>query len=121
MNDRSPPDLGAKSIIAIRREGGVAAFPGLTTPRRIHCSECTEEQRRWLQALLSQIARTCDDLPPPGADRRIFSVDIQECGGGQAADDGSRRVWSLSLAEEQTPEALRSLWRHGMPDDENAR
>ncbi|SHE30240.1 hypothetical protein SAMN02745148_00077 [Modicisalibacter ilicicola DSM 19980] len=120
MNDRSPPVLGAKSIIAIRREGGLAAFPGLMTLRRIHCDECTEQQRRWLQALLSQAVRACDDSPPPGADRRVFSVDIQECGDDKAVDADARRVWSLSIPEEQMPEALRSLWEHGMSGDENA-
>nr|WP_298373742.1 protealysin inhibitor emfourin [uncultured Halomonas sp.] len=122
MNDKSKDErkkaeLKTKSIVAIRREGGVAAFPGLMKPRRIQCDECTDEQRRELEGVLNLAARTCSDTPAPGADRRVFHVDIEEPQQKDAAESDICCVWSLSMNEEETPEALVSLWKSGVPDN----
>nr|WP_299242431.1 protealysin inhibitor emfourin [uncultured Halomonas sp.] len=119
MNDKSPDELKkaqlqAKSVVAIRREGGVAAFPGLMKPRRIHCAEYTDEQRRELEGVLNLAARTCSATPAPGADRRVFHVHVEEPQHPDAAESDFC-VWSLSLNEEETPEALIALWKSGMP------
>lgn len=101
-------------MLAIRREGGLAHFPGLAKPRRIRCAECSESQRRWLARLLAEAAAhdTTDSLH--GADRRVFRLDIDE------QHDATRlsTVWTLILAEEQAPPALVSLWRQGQVEED---
>lgn len=102
-------------MLAIRREGGLAYFPGLAKPRRIRCAECSESQRRWLARLLVEAAAhdTTDSLN--GADRRIFRLDIDE------EHDATRvsTVWTLILAEEQAPCALVSLWQDGRVEEDD--
>lgn len=114
MNAESPPPLGKKSVLAIRREGGLAHFPGLAEPRRIRCAECSEGQRRWLERLLTEAAAHDAAHSLPGADRRVFRLDIDE------QHDAARisTVWTLILAEEQTPPALVSLWRQGQVEED---
>ncbi|WP_227370148.1 protealysin inhibitor emfourin [Halomonas sp. M20] len=119
MNEKSPDELKkaqlkTKSVVAIRREGGVAAFPGLMKPRKIQCADCTDEQRRELEDVLNLAARTSSDTPAPGADRRVFHVHVEEPQHQDAAEPDFC-VWSLSLNEEETPEALIALWKSGMP------
>ncbi|MGC3872589.1 protealysin inhibitor emfourin [Halomonas sp. GXIMD04776] len=121
MNDKSSAEqnkaeLRKNSVVAIRREGGVAAFPGLMKPRRILCGECTDEQRRELENVLNLAARSCSDTPAPGADRRVFHVDIEEPQQQDSSEFDTCCVWSLSLNEDETPEALVALWKSGMPD-----
>ncbi|WP_143097555.1 protealysin inhibitor emfourin [Modicisalibacter xianhensis] len=104
---RTMPRLETHSVLCIRREGGVAHFPGLASPRRIHCGQCSDAQRQWLQDLLERAAQ-CPDTEG-GADRRRLFIEIEE---GESAT-GTLPVWSLSLDEAQAPEGLVALWRHG--------
>lgn len=104
---RTMPRLGTHSVLCIRREGGVAHFPGLAAPRRIHCGQCSDAQRQWLQALLERAAQ-CPDASQ-GADRRRLFIEIEE----EAASSGAAPAWSLSLDEARAPEVLIALWRHG--------
>ncbi|MEC9483747.1 MAG: protealysin inhibitor emfourin [Halomonas sp.] len=101
------PRLGVHSVLCIRREGGIAHFPGLASPRHIHCGQCSDAQRQWLQDLLERAAQ-CPDVSE-GADRRRLFIEIGE---GETAT-GAAPTWSLSLDEAQAPEALVRLWRHG--------
>lgn len=113
-----PPPLGPGSVLAIRREGGLAHFPGLAKPRRIRCADCSEGQRRWLARLLAEAADHDAVEPPVGADRRVFRLDIDE--ERDAIRGGT--VWTLILGEEQAPPALIELWQCGRvetTDDES--
>lgn len=110
--NQSMPRLGSHSVLLIRREGGIAHFPGLAAPRRIHCDQCSEEQRQWLQELLEQ-ARQYPDIDG-GADRRRLCIEVAENDSPTAT---ASPAWTLSLDESRAPEALLRLWRHGMLND----
>lgn len=118
MSAGAPPPLGPQSVVAIRREGGLAHFPGLAAPRQIRCAECTEGQRRWLARLLDQAQRCRDDEMPAGADQRVFRLDVEEDEAPASPEARPRQVWSLTLAEERTPEALVTLWHQGRLEEE---
>lgn len=118
MSNESLPELGPGTVIAIRREGGVAHFPGLAAPRQIHCAECTLGQRRWLAHLLSQAARCRVSGSAAGADRHVFYLSVAEREASDRPDAGWRPLWSLSLAEEQAPQALVTLWQQGRLEEE---
>ena len=112
MTHPHPPALGRSRILVIRREGGLAYFPGLSAPRQIDCGECSEGQRRWLERVLSKAAQS-DVSEAPGADRRAFHVDIEEADSLHQPETDRRHLWSLTLAEEHTPSELVALWQHG--------
>jgi hypothetical protein len=109
---QSTPRLGSHSVLLIRREGGIAHFPGLASPRRIQCAQCSEEQRQWLQSVLEQ-ARQYSDVEG-GADRRRFCIEIAE---DEAPTTETSPTWTLSLDETRAPEALIRLWQHGMLEE----
>ncbi|SDM00844.1 hypothetical protein SAMN05661010_03083 [Modicisalibacter muralis] len=115
MTAESPPPLGPDSVLAIRREGGLAHFPGLAKPRRIRCAEYSEGQRRWLARMLAEAAAHDTSEALSGADRRVFRLDIDE------EHDATRvsTVWTLILAEEQAPSALVSLWQGGQVEEDD--
>ncbi|GHA95526.1 protealysin inhibitor emfourin [Modicisalibacter luteus] len=106
---QSTPRLGPHSVLLIRREGGIAHFPGLASPRRIRCAQCTEEQRQWIQSLLEQAGQYLDI--EGGADRRRFCLEITE------EDASTSPTWTLSFDESQAPAALIRLWQHGMLEE----
>ncbi len=118
--------LGPHSRLVIRREGGLAHFPGLAAPRCIEGDKCTPGQRRWLENLLLAALR-CEveaEGEATGADRRVFRLAIDEP--GEAVDEASAAPaqprWTLSVDETRAPGSLVSLWRHGElgeePDEE---
>ncbi|MDW5378218.1 protealysin inhibitor emfourin [Halomonas sp. HP20-15] len=118
-HDPSRPALGPRSRLMIRREGGLAHFPGLAEPRCIEGDKCTPGQRRWLESLLAAALRDAIEDEATGADRRFFQLTIDECGDGEAA---SAPRWRLVIDETRAPRSLVTLWRHGElgeePDDE---
>ncbi len=122
-SDPSRPLLGPHSRLVIRREGGLAHFPGLAAPRCILGGECTPGQRRWLERLLAAVLEGGAADPPQaelraassGADRRVFRLAIDEPGdaAGEASYDAIQPRWSLSVDETRAPSSLVTLWRHG--------
>ncbi|MDN3520275.1 protealysin inhibitor emfourin [Halomonas ramblicola] len=98
----APPTLVPASVLRLSREGGVAHFPGLARPRRIHCARYSEAQRGELQRLLATAARACP--VEAGADRRLLHLSLE--------DDRGAEVWTLTIAEEAVPPALLDWWRH---------
>ncbi|GAA5179409.1 MULTISPECIES: protealysin inhibitor emfourin [Halomonadaceae] len=113
--DSSRPVLGPRSRLMIRREGGLAHFPGLAAPRCIEGSECTPGQRRWLENLLAMALCCGAEGEASGADRRFFRLTIDEPGdaAGEVMDDAVRPRWSLIVDETRAPRSLVTLWRHG--------
>ncbi|MFQ3787791.1 protealysin inhibitor emfourin [Halomonas sp. A29] len=104
-----PPTLTPASVVRLRREGGMAHFPGLARPRCIHCDRYSEAQREELWQLLS-----CAEAAPaeaPGADRRRFCVSVEEPSGTS--------VWMLTVAEEAVPQGLIEWWRRADVSAEN--
>lgn len=122
-DDPSRPLLGPHSRLVIRREGGLAHFPGLAAPRCIDGGECTPGQRRWLESLLAAVLKcgTKDAPqaqsagPPVGADRRVFRLAIDELDAAisEATHDSVRPRWALIVDETRAPASLVALWRHG--------
>lgn len=112
MMETHPPALDRSRILVIRREGGLAHFPGLSAPRQIDCGECSDSQRRWLERVLREAAQR-DASEVPGADRRTFHIDVEEAGSLRQPEASRRHIWSLTLAEERTPGELVALWQHG--------
>ncbi|GAB2797277.1 hypothetical protein GCM10027040_24880 [Halomonas shantousis] len=104
----SPPPLGASSVVAVSREGGLAHLPGLAAPRRIPCAQCSDEQRRHLHQLLTWAAQhDVSEEPVCGADRRIFRLAVEE---------EAQPRWTAVVSEEQTPDELIMLWKRGGMD-----
>ncbi|MCC5884230.1 MAG: hypothetical protein JJU25_16555 [Halomonas sp.] len=96
-----PPELTEASVVWLRREGGVAHFPGLARPRCIHCAHYSKAQRDELWQLLSSLNEA--EAAAPGADRRRFCLSIE---------DASRdALWSLTVSEEAAPPRLLEWWR----------
>ncbi|WP_136064596.1 protealysin inhibitor emfourin [Modicisalibacter radicis] len=123
VDDPHRPRLGPGSRLTIRREGGLAHFPGLAAPRCIEGDKCTPGQRRWLERLLGEVleggaveaSRTQAEGQPSGADRRVFRLAIDEPGeaAGGGADDTLPPRWTLIVDETRAPGSLVTLWRHG--------
>ena len=111
-SEPSRPVLGPHSRLVIRREGGLAHFPGLAAPRCIEGSECTPAQRRWLENLLTVAQR--DGGEATGADRRFFRLAIEPGdAASEAMDDAIPPRWTLVVNESRAPHSLVTLWRHG--------
>lgn len=119
-DDPSRPHLGPHSRLVIRREGGLAHFPGLVAPRCIEADKCTPGQRRWLERLLGEMlecgaadaAQSERTAAPSGADRRVFRLAIDEAV-GEAMDEAIQPRWTLIVDETRAPGSLVTLWRHG--------
>ncbi|WP_110650815.1 protealysin inhibitor emfourin [Salinicola peritrichatus] len=105
MNPDHPPRLGPSSVLAVVREGGFAAMPGLEKPRQIDCRELNEQQRARLQGILDEVERQHSLPASPGADRRIFKLILE------APESGP--CWQRELDETATPSVLIGLWKHG--------
>ncbi|WP_010627302.1 protealysin inhibitor emfourin [Halomonas sp. KM-1] len=105
-----PPPLTPASVVWLRREGGVAHFPGLARPRCIRCARYSEAQRDELWRLLSsaEAGRAAGREEAQGADRRRFCLSVEDADGAS--------LWSLTLAEEALPGGLLEWWRRA--DDE---
>ncbi|WP_104202124.1 protealysin inhibitor emfourin [Billgrantia saliphila] len=105
MSDAShPPRLTSASVLRLKREGGLAHFPGLARPRRLDCARCSESQRAELQRLLELVAESCrGDAEPAGADRRWLQLSVE--------DDSGCEIWKLCAVEESVPVALLEWWR----------
>ncbi|PAU76593.1 protealysin inhibitor emfourin [Halomonas salipaludis] len=103
-----PPPLGISSRLSLRREGGIAHFPGLAQPRLVCCDRLGEAQRERLWQLLAEAAR-CAAAPmaTDAVDRRRFHLAIEDAEG--------RCQWSVELDEQQMPGALLRLWRDHKP------
>lgn len=112
------PALEPGSVVVIRREGGVAHFPGLVAPRRLRCDDLSAGQRESLTKLLQSLA----GMPPApaGADRQCYHLAIERPDEAHPDGDG-QAIWSLALDETQTPESLVVLWRHGVLPEESRR
>ncbi|MEQ4540234.1 MAG: protealysin inhibitor emfourin [Billgrantia sp.] len=105
-----PPPLTPASVVRLRREGGVAHFPGLARPRCIRCARYSEAQRDELWRLLSsaEAGRAAGREEVEGADRRRFCLSVEDASG--------TTLWGLTVAEETVPPALIEWWRRA--DDE---
>ncbi|MCE8010578.1 hypothetical protein HOP54_18525 [Halomonas daqingensis] len=103
-----PPPLTPTSVVRLRREGGVAHFPGLARPRCIRCARVSEAQRDELWRLLSCAEAEAGLEEGPGADRRRFCLSVEDASG--------TTLWGLTVAEETVPPALIEWWRRA--DDE---
>ncbi|MDR5904249.1 protealysin inhibitor emfourin [Franzmannia qiaohouensis] len=103
-----PPPLDISSRLSLRREGGIAHFPGLAQPRLVCCDRLGEAQRERLWQLLAEAAR-CAATPVPsgGVDQRRFHLAIEDAEG--------RCQWAMALDEQLMPEALLRLWRDHQP------
>ncbi|KAA0012578.1 hypothetical protein F0A17_06420 [Billgrantia pellis] len=99
-----PPRLTSASVLRLKREGGLAHFPGLARPRRLDCSRFSEAQRAELQRLLELTVESCrGDAEPEGADWRRLQLSVE--------DDSGREIWQLRAIEEAVPMALLEWWR----------
>jgi hypothetical protein len=112
MSEQPGRWLGPHSVLVIRREGGLAFFPGLEAPRRIECMRCSEAQRRRLDALLARLQPLAGKASD-GADRRHFTLWVEEDDNEQSSTCDSGQTWSLTLAEEKAPKELVALWKEG--------
>nr|WP_163503852.1 protealysin inhibitor emfourin [Halomonas socia] len=102
------PPLGISSRLSLRREGGIAHFPGLAQPRFVCCDRLGEAQRERLRQLLAEAVRcTAKPMATDTVDRRRFHLAIEDAEG--------RCQWSVVLDEQQMPEALLRLWRDHKP------
>lgn len=107
-----PPELTAASVIRLRREGGLAHFPGLTCPRFIHCSRYSEAQRDELWQLLARVEVRAGTGPSEATDtdRRRFCLSVE--------DESGTSVWMVTVAEEAAPQGLVEWWRRaGVPTE----
>ncbi|WP_110666248.1 protealysin inhibitor emfourin [Salinicola halophilus] len=105
MSDRAWPRLEAQAVLALVREGGFAAMPGLEQPRRIAYAELSDSQRVRLQRLLDEIERRAAEASN-GADRRRFRLSLE------LPEQGT--CWQCELDEDETPRVLVGLWKHGV-------
>ncbi|MGQ4879573.1 protealysin inhibitor emfourin [Billgrantia sp. LNSP4103-1] len=108
---RQPPRLTEESVIRLRREGGLAHFPGLARPRCIHCDRYSEAQRDELWRLMSHVESLGGDSRAFGADRRRFHLSVEDASGTP--------VWTQEIAEEAAPRWLLECWRRAEPEGEN--
>lgn len=106
-----PPPLTPASVVRLRREGGVAHFPGLSQPRCIHCARYSEAQRDELWQLLSSAESGAELEEAPGADRRRFCLSVEDANGAS--------LWLLTVAEEAVPQGLIEWWRQADASAEN--
>lgn len=108
-----PPPLTAASVVWVRREGGVAHFPGLARPRCIRCARYSEAQRDELWRLLAsaEAQRGASHEEAQGADRRWFCLSVEDGGGAS--------LWSLAVAEEALPNELMAWWRRAEDEAKN--
>ncbi|WP_353979351.1 protealysin inhibitor emfourin [Salinicola endophyticus] len=104
MSARGVPRLAPTAVLAVVREGGFAAMPGLERPRRIDCRELSEPQRERLQRLLDEIDRQAPAEPVAGADRRVFRLSLEQ---------PEAECWQCALDETQAPRGVVGLWQHG--------
>ncbi|QTP55814.1 hypothetical protein HNO51_14650 [Billgrantia sulfidoxydans] len=98
-----PPRLTSGSVVRLRREGGVAHFPGLSQPRCIDCARYSEAQRDELWRLLCGAEAGAGQVASPGADRRRFSLSVEDADGAS--------LWALTVAEEALPRELVAWWQ----------
>ncbi|WP_106419807.1 protealysin inhibitor emfourin [Salinicola tamaricis] len=98
------PRLASTAVLAVVREGGFAAMPGLERPRRIECGKLSPGQRERLQRLLDEIDRQAPAEPVAGADRRIFRLFLEQ---------PEAECWQCALDETQAPRGVVGLWQHG--------
>lgn len=104
-----PPHLTPDNVVRLRREGGLAHFPGLARPRCIDCARCSEAQRDELWRLLSSAEAGRDEAN--SADRRRFCLRVDDASGAS--------LWSVTVAEEAVPPGLLEWWRRADPQAEN--
>ncbi|WFF42365.1 hypothetical protein EVC62_13095 [Salinicola endophyticus] len=105
MSARGVPRLAPASVLAVVREGGFAAMPGLERPRRIECGKLSQRQRERLQRLLEEIDRLDPGEPAAaGADRRVFRLFLEQ---------PEAECWQCALDETQAPRGVVGLWQHG--------
>ncbi|WP_157956968.1 protealysin inhibitor emfourin [Salinicola aestuarinus] len=105
MSGHESPRLEMQAVLALVREGGFAAMPGLERPRRIVCAELSEGQWQRLQALLDEIERRHAEASS-GADRRRFRLTLE------LPDRGTS--WQCELDEATTPTVIVGLWKRGV-------
>ncbi|GHB28654.1 protealysin inhibitor emfourin [Salinicola rhizosphaerae] len=105
MSRADCPRLTLGSVVAIAREGGFAAMPGLSRPRRFACRDLTEGQRARLQALIDEIESLGSPGSPGGNDRMVFRITLE--------DTGETPSWERLVDESLTPKSLNRLWKSG--------
>ncbi|KFF50507.1 hypothetical protein GY26_01465 [Gammaproteobacteria bacterium MFB021] len=98
------PRLAPAAVLAVVREGGFAAIPGLERPRRIECGKLSQRQRERLQQLLDEIDSQASAEPAAGADRRVFRLSLEQ---------PEAECWQCALDEAQAPRGVVGLWQHG--------
>ncbi|MDX5377431.1 MAG: hypothetical protein LPK08_07955 [Halomonas sp.] len=106
-----PPPLTPASVVRLRREGGVAHFPGLARPRCIDCARYSQAQRDELWRLLSCAEAGAGQGEAPGADRRRFSLRVEDADGAT--------LWRVTVAEDAVPAGLLEWWRRADAQAEN--
>jgi hypothetical protein len=90
----------------VLRQGGVAAVPALSRPRRIVLRDCPADRRLALCAILADAVNAAQ----PGcgaADQRYFTIEIRY----EDRDEPLR----FDVPETSAPHALVHLWREGTP------
>lgn len=90
--------------IELKREGGLAFFPGLSKPQSIEVGELPPEQAAALEAGLREAhffeqPSTLEKSPPAGADRTTYVLTVE--------DEGRRH--SVQLTEPVADPNLRAL------------
>jgi hypothetical protein len=90
----------------VLRQGGVAAIPALSRPRRIALRDCPADRRVALCAILDEAAHAAQ--PDCGAgDQRYFTVEIRY--------EGQEHPLRFDVPESCAPRTLVTLWREGTP------
>ncbi|WP_251976896.1 protealysin inhibitor emfourin [Salinicola avicenniae] len=106
MSSSGCPPLAPDAVLAVSRDGGFAAMPGLNRERRIDCRTLSPAQRQRLQAVLAEVERQSGQECAPGADRRVFRVVLLSAAG--------QPDWERELDESLTPKQVIGLWKLGM-------
>lgn len=106
MNQRTLPPLGPDTVVRLSRQGGVAAMPRLAEPREIQFSDCSEDQRGQVCAVLERCLPVAERAVG-GADQRFFQVELRYREANQPSE------WIITVPEQRAPGELVELWKRG--------
>lgn len=100
------PDLDDKAVVRLSRQGGVAAIPTLTRPRKIEFAQCDLDQRTRICSVLEGCLPLASPTPGRG-DQRFFRIEMRY----RTNDQDDEMV--LQVPEDQAPGELVRLWDKG--------